>query len=251
MKIKKDFGLATVLKLKALLLDSIYPPRCPVCHEIAKAGRSICKDCLPLMDFVKGAVCLKCGKELYDESQDSCSDCAALPKSFEYGLALLNYDDISAESMIKIKYKNKREYIKTYARLIALRYGDKIKNTGADALIPVPVHKNRLAARGYNQSAILAEFISSETGIKMADNILFRIKDTKAQKELDPASRLKNLSEAFVCGDIPGNLHNFIIVDDIYTTGSTAEACTRILKSAGADKVYCISICIGGTDFQL
>jgi len=245
VKIKKDFGLATVLKLKALLLDSIYPPRCPVCHEIAKAGRSICKDCLPLMDFVKGAVCLKCGKELYDESQDSCSDCAALPKSFEYGLALLNYDDISSESMIKIKYKNKREYIKIYARLIALKYRTEIKKMEAEALIPVPVHKNRLKIRGYNQSELLARYLSQETGIKLINNALVRVRDTRAQKALTSEERFKNLSEAFCCDKLPENLHNIIIVDDIYTTGSTMEACTRVLKRAGAEKVYCISICIG------
>ena len=162
----------------------------------------------------------------------------------KYSFSLTNEGERSIIYTI-IKYKNKREYIKIYARLIALKYRTEIKKMEAEALIPVPVHKNRLKIRGYNQSELLARYLSQETGIKLINNALVRVRDTRAQKALTSEERFKNLSEAFCCDKLPENLHNIIIVDDIYTTGSTMEACTRVLKRAGAEKVYCISICIG------
>lgn len=228
------------------LIDWSFPRRCPVCHRPPHPpGYRICRDCMQKLSFVRGGICLKCGKSLFDRGDAICSDCRNLPKSFEYGFALLNYNEAASEAMSALKYRNKREYIEIFADLIVLRYGEEIKKMEADALIPVPLHRSRQRKRGFNQSALLAKRIGEALEIPVECGFLQRKKKTRAQKELDPKARLKNLSEAFTCEKLPTDLENLIIIDDIYTTGSTIEACTLALKAAGARKVYYLAVCIG------
>lgn len=115
----------------------------------------------------------------------------------------------------------------------------------ADALIPVPIHKNRLRMRGFNQAFILAKYLGELFGIKVFNNILYRDKDTLAQKNLSAKDRLHNLSSAFKCKPLPRDIKNIILVDDIYTTGATIEASKRALQDVGARNIYYISVSIG------
>lgn len=227
----------------------LFPRRCPVCGEIVMPkGALICPECRGELKDVKGSLCLKCGKELVDEDGEYCFGCTHHPKSFEYGAALFNYQEVSAKSMVQIKYKNKREYLDFYSREMAEKLGDKIRRMQGQALVPVPVHPERLRQRGFNQAQELALRLSRLTGIPVCTDLLIRSRKTAPQKELTPGQRLKNLEQAF--GINPGSrfqdLSSAILVDDIYTTGSTVEACTRVLKRAGVKKVYFLAICIGG-----
>lgn len=227
-------------------IDLLFPRRCPVCDDIVvPKGELICPKCVKKLSFVKGPVCKKCGKEIFSDTQEYCFDCTRHKRSFEYGRALVNYDDISGNSMIKIKYKNKREYLDFYIEAICYRYAGHIKRMAADALVPVPVHPTRKRTRGFNQAEILAKGIGSKLGIPVLPEMLLRGRKTVPQKDLNPAERLKNLEEAFTAGAIPKGVGSVILIDDIYTTGSTIEACTRTLKRAGIKKVYFIAICIG------
>lgn len=227
-------------------VDSIFPRRCPVCQEIVdKREKYICKSCLPKLGFVKSPNCMRCGKEIQNIQDEFCLDCQRYPKSFEYGRALLNYDDISENAMIQIKYYNKREYLEGFAKLLVIRYKNIIQDMKADAFIPIPIHRKRLQQRGYNQAEILANYISREMNLPVFTGILERKKNTIAQKGLSVEERLKNLSDAFQSRTLPLGIQNIILVDDIYTTGSTIEACTRVLHQQGAKKVYFLSICIG------
>ena len=97
------------------ILDVLYPRRCPVCGDITGgSGRMICPDCLHKLSFVRSPVCKKCGKEIEDGSLEFCPDCMRHPRAFEYGIALLNYDEAARHSMAQIKYNNKREYLDFY-----------------------------------------------------------------------------------------------------------------------------------------
>lgn len=232
--------------LREVLREWTFPKRCPVCGRIpTPAGYRICADCIPKLSFVQEPFCFKCGKTVYDEREEYCRDCRNLKKSFEYGFCLLNYDDLAAEIMSDIKYKNKREYLEAFADLLAFRYEKKIEKMCADALVPVPIHRSRMRSRGFNQSELLARHLGKKMHIKVESDVLQRRKRTRAQKELDSKERLKNLSEAFICESLPKDLNNLIIIDDIYTTGSTIEACTAALKTAGAKNVYYLAVCIG------
>ena len=174
-----------------------------------------------------------------------CTDCRNTPRSFIQSRSVLRYDETARELMADIKYNSKREYLELPAVLAADRLGDWVRHTGARYLVPVPVHESRLISRGYNQSEVLAELIGGYLGIPVLKNVLRRRVRTEAQKELDAGDRLLNLQTAFEPAmRLPDGI-KVIIVDDIYTTGATLEACSECLIEAGAEEVYGLCICAG------
>ena len=228
-------------------LDALYPRRCPVCGEIVTPkGRLICPSCLLRLSPVKSPVCQKCGKEVWSEEIEYCPDCVKHRRSFARGMALFNYTEEAARSMTAVKYKNKREYLDFYGAALAARYEKQIRRMHADVLVPVPVHPSRKRARGFNQGEVLAVCLEKRLGIPVGSGMLIRDKKTKPQKELSAADRLKNLSGAFRAGTIPEGIKTVLLVDDIYTTGSTVEACARALRNAGVSRVYFVVICMTG-----
>lgn len=233
-----------------ILIDWLFPRRCPVCGEIVKPkGAWICPGCLKKLSPVRQPACRRCGKEVLHERMEYCPDCSRYPRSFEAGMALLNYNDAARRSMAAVKYKNKREYLDFYARAMAVRMTKRVKGWQADALVPVPVHPSRRRVRGYNQAQELAKRLAKAWEIPVDDRLLYRTRRTAPQKSLNSRERLANLQQAFAVdrrraakGDVPETV---ILVDDIYTTGSTIEACSRVLKAAGVKRVYYVAICIG------
>ena len=227
------------------LTDSLFPRRCPVCGEIADPpGFQVCRKCFPKLSFVQPPVCLKCGKSVPDGTEAFCEDCASGKRSFEYGTALLNYDDVMRRAVVRIKYHNRREYIRPFARMFWIRCGETLKEMNAECLVPVPVHPSRLRRRGFNQAELLARELGKLSGIPVRTDILYRGKKTEAQKNLTPDERIRNLQKAFRADPEKADVSSVILVDDIYTTGSTAEACTRALKAAGVKKVFTVCLCI-------
>lgn len=225
------------------LLDALFPRRCPVCGTIPEEGRAICPSCLSQLSFVSSPVCKKCGKEMETETMEYCLDCTHHKRSFAWGVSLLNYNEAAAHSMAAIKYKNKREYLDFYAEETMKRCKEKLLFMEADVLVPVPVHPARRRQRGFNQAELLAQALSVELKLPVCSDVLRRTKKTEPQKDLTPSERLKNLEEAFEARAICGR--TVLLVDDIYTTGSTIEACTRALLKAGAKKVCFFTLCIG------
>lgn len=230
----------------AFITDMLFPRRCPVCGGIVlPKGRLICPGCMEKLSWVRRPVCKKCGKEVADDTIEYCYDCTRHKRCFEYGLSLINYDELASRSMAQIKYNNKREYLDFYSEAMVRKIGKGIKAMKADVFIPVPVHPSRLRTRGFNQAEELARRLSKMLGIPVNTSILQRDRKTAPQKSLDSGGRLKNLEQAFSALPIPSQMQNIILVDDIYTTGSTIEACTRALKKAGAGHVYFVTIFIG------
>lgn len=225
--------------------DLLFPRRCPVCGGVAMPkGRLICPACLKQLSFVSSPACMKCGKEIGSRDQEYCADCIRRKKSFTRGFALLNYDSRAAVSMAAVKYHNKREYLDFYARAAALRFEKQFRQAGIQVIVPVPVHASRLKTRGFNQAAVLAEKLSAELGIPWKE-LLIRVKKTDPQKSLGSAERLKNLRGAFEAEQEAGKWERVLLVDDIYTTGSTAEICSRALLKTGVKQVFVFAVCIG------
>lgn len=225
--------------------DLLFPRRCPVCGGVAMPkGRLICPACLKQLSFVSSPACMKCGKEIGSREQEYCTDCIRRKKSFTRGFALLNYDSRAAVSMAAVKYHNKREYLDFYARAAALRFEKQFRQAGIQVIVPVPVHASRLKTRGFNQAAVLAEKLSAELGIPW-EELLIRVKKTDPQKSLGSAERLKNLRGAFEAEQEAGKWERVLLVDDIYTTGSTAEICSRALLKTGVKQVFVFAVCIG------
>ena len=227
------------------MIDIIYPRRCPVCEEIVnEKGHLICKACIKKLPFVKDPYCIKCGKEIISEDCAYCDECKS-DREFESGRGLCNYTDEMKHIILKIKYDNKREYIEGFAKLMAIRYEKFIKVSKIDCIIPVPLHSSRKRMRGFNQSDILAKYLSKYLDLPVFFDCLCRVKKTKDQKGLNRTERLHNLDNAFMVRDLPSNIKNILIVDDVYTTGTTIEKCAKVLKDSGINKIYFLTVCTG------
>ncbi|MDO4326561.1 MAG: ComF family protein [bacterium] len=228
------------------ILDMIYPRCCPVCGEIVlPKGEKICPRCLKKLRFVHSPTCKCCGKEILSPVQEYCFDCSRRPKAFEYGMPLLNYEKYARRSVTAIKYKNKREYLDLYAELLCAKFGRRMQAISPDALVPVPIHKKKRRKRGFNQAEVLARRMGRILEIPVWTDCLVRTKNTQPQKDLSAAERFQNLKEAFAVEKDLNGVDAVVLIDDIYTTGATAQACTLALKGAGVKRVYLAVICIG------
>ena len=206
-----------------------YPRRCPVCQEaVEQQGSRICGICRTKLSYVRQPFCQKCGKPLLLEEQEYCRDCRRKRHRFERGRAPLVYDRIMKSSIAAFKYGGRREYAAFYAEEILRRCAKDMSGWQGEVFVPIPLHPSRRRKRGFNQAELLT-----------------RVKKTKAQKELNDQERLTNLKDAFSVrkGSVP--YQNIILVDDIYTTGSTVDAAADALKEKGARKVYFVCICVG------
>lgn len=241
------FILDSILRF---VVNLLYPRRCPVCGGIVFPEKNLIHpSCLSKLSPVKSPSCKKCGKEVISEQAEYCYDCSRHPHTFESGMALFNYNEAAKASMAAIKYKNRREYLDFYADALDYRFRKTILRLHPAVLIPVPVHPSRRRKRGFNQAEELADRLSLRWNIPVVKKLLIRKKKTAPQRGLNPAERLKNLREAFVVdeeyGMTAGIPETVLLVDDIYTTGSTVEACTRALRKAGVMRVFVVVICIG------
>lgn len=233
-------------KITGRAADLLFPRRCPVCFDIVTPrGELICPQCAGKLSPVKSPVCKKCGKTVDSETAEYCLDCTRRPKSFEYNLAVFSYNNCASRSMAAVKYKNKREFLDFYGEAAWHRFGRQLQHMAPHILVPVPVHPSRQRARGFNQAQVLADRLADHLGVPVCPGGLARVKKTAPQKDLDPGQRLENLQQAFAPGKIPPGVKTALLVDDIYTTGSTLEACARILRSMGVEKVWALTIFVG------
>lgn len=227
-------------------MDAVYPRRCVVCGEISDVPHiNLCRGCECKLEYVKEPVCFKCGKPLVEESKPLCNDCAGKRHDYIEGRAAFVYNDGMKSAVYGLKYNNRREYGAYLGKKTAQYLSRKITSWGADALIPVPIHKSRLAKRGYNQALLIAKAMGRELGIPVMDRLIVRARKTKVQKDLTAAEREKNLENAFKMRLNDVKLNTVIVVDDIYTTGSTIDAMARCLHQAGVKRVYFITVSIG------
>ena len=188
---------------------------------------------------------MHCGKPLEDETEEYCADCRKRKSYITQGKALWLHRDPVPAAVYRFKYKNRRSYGKVFAREMVEQYEKQIGRWQVREIIPVPLHRSKRRERGYNQAEILAEEIGALTGIPVRKDVLFRIRKTVPQKKLDTEGRKKNLQGAFAVSGKWRPVKNVLLVDDIYTTGSTVEHAAKVLRKAGAENVYFLTISIG------
>ena len=227
-------------------LKYVYPSSCPFCGELLEQGeKDVCEECRGKLSYVKEPVCFKCGCEIEDEEQELCEDCRRAEHRFVRGFAALNYIDPADKACAAFKYRNGREYAAYFAGEIIKRHGKHIREIKPEVFVPVPIHKRKLAKRGYNQAELLAGEFSRITGIPVDNELIIRSVNTPPQKKYDPEKRANNVKTAFISSEKIVKYSSAMLVDDIYTTGATIDACTGVLNGMGIEKVYYISICIG------
>lgn len=235
-----------------IFLDILYPRRCPVCHEIVKKrGELICPSCRKEVRPIGEPLCKKCGKPISEQAEEYCGDCRTREHLYTRGLAVLPYAGKIKQSVYQMKFHNKREYIDFYGPYMAEVLEDKIRGWNAQALIPVPLHSSKMRKRGFNQAELLARHVGRILNIPVRTDIVQRIRATRPQKELTWRERQNNLKGAFKISRYDVKLKKIILVDDIYTTGSTIDGIAGKLLEQGAEEVYFISLCIGRDDDEI
>lgn len=216
---------------------------------VEQRGILVCPDCYSKAPLIKEPRCKKCGKSIVSMETEFCYDCNNREHFYEHGFSLWNYDDVMRKSIANFKYHHRREYVEFYAEEFARVFGEVIIGLKPDAFVPVPVHWTRYVERGYNQAQVLAEAIGACLDIPVIDDLLVRSKRTVAQKTLDHRQRFQNLQHAFSISrkweSSVKKLNRLVIIDDIFTTGSTINSCARILRQTGVTEVYFGVLCNG------
>lgn len=163
---------------------------------------------------------------------------------YDRGCAVYRYRSCSG-AIYRYKYRDRAEYADYFGRVMADRVREVFGNTHFDMLVPVPLSKRRLKERGYNQAQRLCLVMGERLGIPVRGDVLMRGADTAPMKNMTAAQRQKSLKNAFLVYRNDVKLKSIMLVDDIYTTGSTIDACTRVLRSAGARHVSFCTLAIG------
>lgn len=228
----------------------IFPPRCVVCDEVLdEPGDMIHKKCLTKLYPVDEKCCMHCGRQLVLSRQECCPECENKIKkrvlTFKQGKSLWQYRGAIKQSMYRFKYSNRREYADYYASEAAKRYGDWIKRNNIQAIVPIPMYEKKKRLRGYNQASVFAKALGRELSLPVDEKMIKRIANTRPMKELNDKERKKNLQNAF---QIDSNIVQYsyiLLVDDIYTTGSTADAVAEVIFQVGIKGIYFLSICTG------
>lgn len=186
--------------------------------------------------------CKKCGRPLEDDILEYCKNCVEVPHHFEEGIAIFEYDEHMKESLLKVKFGGRREYLRFFGEGCVQNAGAQIREWGIQGIIPVPMHPDKVRRRGFNQAEILADYIGGKLGIPVYKKSLQKVKNTKEQKTLSGTERKKNLKDAFRGAEGEWGLKSILVVDDIYTTGSTIDAVCAEIRKHGVDKIYFLSV---------
>ena len=217
------------------LLDLVLPPRCPGCGEIVTTLHSFCAPCWTALDFLGDRGCTTCGIPLEAIESGTCGGCLARPPRIARTRAAVAYGEISRTLAMRLKYGRKVAVAKAMARYMLPLLGD----LPADALlVPVPLHRRRLAARGFNQSLLIAREMARARGLPAAPRLLRRTRATPALKGMSLSQRRRTVAGAFATrpgADLAGR--TVVLIDDVLTTGSTANACARALSQGGAARI--------------
>lgn len=221
-----------------ILKETFFPSSftCDICGR-ETFDTNLCADCRKSVKFNSGVTCPVCGRETV--RPEICLECKAQPPRYERAVSALVYED--GGQKLVTNFKNGSAYLKDYFADILC---EKLKDfPETDCIVYVPMTKKAKRKRGYNQTYLLAKELSARTAIPLLKNALIKTKETSAQKGLSRKERAENLKGAFKVADrksVKGKI--VLLVDDILTTGATADELARIMLSAGAKKVYLATV---------
>ncbi len=227
-------------------LDWLFPPLCISCGERIGEPYALCGDCWTELCFVEGAVCRRCGLpfEIDPGENTVCAGCYAEPNAFDCARSILYYDEASKRLILGFKHGDRLERAPAFIGWLERTGGPMVQES--DIVVPVPLHPSRLWRRRYNQSAILAQGIAHSFGKHYGPKILTRIRKTPSQGSMPSAkARRRNVAGAFQVTErwreeLRGK--NILILDDVYTTGATLNACARAFRRVGAERISALTL---------
>jgi ComF family protein len=220
--------------------ETLFPPTCVACRELVApdgAFHHLCPACARAIHYVQEPHCDTCGHPFYGdvEGERSCPHCVGLDPAFGRGRTAVLFKGATRALVIELKYHQGLHVLADLAEILRRSPGVLAHVRGA-VLVPVPLHPRKLRERGYNQSRLLAaELAAAAGGTTRVQELLVRAVDTVTQTAFDRKSRRENLKNAFALAKgaalTPGQ--HYVLVDDVFTTGSTLNGCARVLRRAG------------------
>ena len=243
----------------------LFPERCPGCGRVLDMDQSgFCGACQGRLTLAAEPVCKRCGKPLEQAAAELCSDCSQKAHRFIQNKAYCVYEGPAKDAMYRFKYGNAKWVGRVFARELMRTQGRWLAAKQLQAIVPVPMFRQKERERGYNQAAVLAGQLAEKLGIPVLPAVR-RVRNTVPQKELSVSIRRKNLKRAFkldknvvkydcLYSAIGRNVcDRILIVDDIYTTGATLDAvCELLLMGRIAREVYAMTAVVGrGMQYRL
>jgi ComF family protein len=221
------------------ILDQLLPPLCLRCDAPVGEPHGLCSACWQQLVFITAPHCPCCGVP-YELARDDlvCPTCLQVPPLYKQARAALVYDAASRPLLVMFKHSDRTQLANALARLM-LQAGRALLTPEA-LLVPVPLHRWRLLRRCYNQSALLAQQIGREAGLRVVPDLLCRMRATPPQARLKAAARARNVQAAFRVAPQHAERvrgRTIVLVDDVMTTGATINECTRALLAAHAAEV--------------
>ena len=228
--------------------ELIFPRRCTFCRKnLAGTEQAICPDCMSLIPYLHSPLCSLCGRELPDSSgcDHLCGSCLRRPPVYATARAVVRYEEPVNHLLHRLKYTSDTQVLPALSQIIA-PFADALLHDfqhETDRVIPVPLFSARLRKRGLNQSLLLARLLFPTAGDAVLVDTLIRTRDTPPQTTLDGVARRKNLRAAFAVKypEVISKRRIFLI-DDVFTTGTTATECAQALMAAGASQVCVVTV---------
>lgn len=233
-------------KLLTAFLDVLFPPLCHSCRAfIPDAGPvHICPACRERMPTVAHPLCQVCGIPFSGAGEDHvCGACRQSAPDFYAARSALVYEGPCRDLVHAFKYHHKTHLRRPLALLAAGSLRDFVAACAPDLMVPVPLHIRRLRERGFNQAVLLGEIWAREWNLPLDRGAMRRIRWTEPQINLTAAQRRDNVKGAFGVRDTDAvRGRRVLLVDDVYTTGSTVKECAGVLKASGAREVAVVTV---------
>ncbi len=228
------------------ILSYFFPETCLACHEVFPFGeeKEFCESCQKEVCYLSDSICKVCGEDLQNpDLRDSlCGDCLQNLPPFQWARSLFELSPVLSKILYSFKYSADETALSWMGNAMSQYLNRYFQDLRFDCLIPVPLHSWRLLRRGYNQSLLLAKELARIRNEKLDYQNLIKKKSTIAQSTLSKKERMKELKGAFLLkhsSEFEGK--NVLLVDDVYTTGSTVRECASLYKKAGAE-VYVLTL---------
>ncbi len=234
-----------VWRLAGAVLDVVLPPRCLGCGNLVGSGGILCSRCWEKITFLGNPQCDVCGLPFeFDPGPGAlCGACIGKKPAYDHARAAMIYDDASRGLVLAFKHGDRIDAAPAFGVWLA-RAGAGLLDR-ADLVVPAPLHWTRLFARRYNQSALLSKAVAEIRGVTLVPDLLVRRRRTPSQGRLSPSARRRNVAGAFAVR--PRYMaaikdQRVLLIDDVLTTGATADACAKTLLAAGAAAVDVLTL---------